>query len=293
MTMRVTRFLQVALGLCFAGVFCCGEINGGGGVGAGPGLGGDHGVGASRASSGTAVEPLLPSSLVLASGTYTAAARFEGTDAAAGGWTEKIGGVTATLGGVTNDPTYGVATPFTTPTAVTFNTGKSFVAPNNTLGDVAAGEDLVLEAIFKYNSNGAENAVAGKYSAGGWLIVGGTATNQLIYYGSNTLNGGAPSLTNGTWYHVMVFIDRDGNSRLYRNTAGTALASTATTTATSMSKATPLNIGAYTNGGSGKSANTIALFQVWNLASGSVGSDANCDAVALARYQAARAKGLP
>lgn len=236
-------------------------------------------------------DPLLPSTLVLASGTYVATARFEGGDAAAAGWPARRGGATATLGGVTADPTYGVATPFTTPTGVTFNTGKSFTAPNNTLGDVAAGEDLVLEAVYKYNSTGGENTVFGKYATGGWLIVGGTATNQLLYYGSNTLNGGAPSQVNGTWYHVMVFVDRNGNSRLYRN--GTNLATAVTTTATSMSQASPLNIGAYNNRASGKSGNTIALTQAWVLTSGSVGSDANCDAVAAARYSAAQAAGLP
>lgn len=231
-------------------------------------------------------EPLLPSSLALASGTYSATARFEGTDAAAGGWPAKVGSTTLSLTGAGADPTYSVATPFSLPTAVDFNTGKSFAAPNNTFSAVAAGQDLVLEAVFKYVSNGAEQAVVGKYV--GWLLVAGTASDQLIYYGAGTLTQ-TPGVTNNTWYHVLIFVDRNGNQRLYRN--GTALINGAVS-GVAMDSAVPFTIGSYAGGASGRSNHLIALVQTWVLASGSVGDAANCDAVATTRYAAAQARGF-
>lgn len=235
-----------------------------------------------------AVEPLLSSTLVLGSGSYAATARFEGTDASAAGWADRVSGTVLALGGIGTDPTYGVATPFALPTAVDFNTGKSFIAPNNTLLNVTdANADIVLEMVFQFVTNGAENAVAGKYAAGntGPLVVSSTAPGTNVY-GIATFS--LAGLVSGTWYHVILFADRNGNTRLYRNT----LSASAATSAASMNTATPFCIGSYNNGATSKSNSLVALYQQWNIAAGSVGNAADCDAVAAARYATAQANGF-
>lgn len=284
MTMRVTRFLQVALGLCFAGVFCCGEINGGGG------FGGESGGVNGAPIGGAASEPLLSSTLVLGSGSYAATSRFEGTDASAAGWADKVSGTSLVLGGTTTDPTYGVATPFTVPLAVDFAAGKSFCAPDNTLTNITdANADIVLEYVYKNVAVGVEYAVAGKYASGatGPLVVTSSA-NGTNFYGPAAFSfAGA---INATWYHLMIFVDRNGTTKMYRNAidAGTSPA----TAGTSMNTATPFCIGSYNNYASGKSQHQIALVQQWTLAAGSVGSAAESQAVASARYAAAQARGF-
>lgn len=286
--MRGTRFIKTVLGLCFAGVFCCGEINGEGGVGVGAGLGGDQAVGSAPASS--QVDALLPRTLVLASGTYSATARFVGDDASASGWTDRISGTTLTLGGTGTDPSYQQSTTWTTPKGVLFNTGKSFIAPNNTFLNVAAAEDFVVEVVIRHTTVAAEKCWLGK-SVGGSLgpLLLTDSGNVGRAYGPTTpaLNVGA--FATATNYHIMWFADANGNVRAYKNGVANGAA---VRNGTVMNESTPFTLGSYNNGGSGKFNGVVSLVNWWTLPSGSVGSDANCDAVAAARYAAAQAAGF-
>lgn len=244
----------------------------------GVGLTGHRGFGANRLG-----YALLPPTLSLTSGSYLADGRFEGTDASAAGWPAKIGGVTLALGSTGTDPTYNQSTPFGAPQAVLFNNGKSFIAPNNSFLNITDDSgDVAFECLFRYVAKGAENAIAGKFAAGaqGMLFVNSAGNGANLYRLCN-LTVGAGSFVAGSTYYIIVFGDRNGNTRIYRQ--GT-VSVTGVTAAVTLNVATPFCIGSYNSGGSSKSVDAISFYQQWNMPAGAIGSVAEQDAVAAARF---------
>jgi hypothetical protein len=157
--------------------------------------------------------------------------RYNGGDAASGGWDEWGYGDTLSLTGSGSDPTYNDGSPCmgTNDDSVKFNAAKYFRATDNTIGDIGTEDfaiELVfktntfgssaIELVFKTNTFGSSEALINKriLDAGYLNSIGSTGALITVVEDSTTTNVSILSaiLEEEKWYYSLVFGNRDENS---------------------------------------------------------------------------------
>jgi len=150
--------------------------------------------------------------------------RYSGIDANLTNWTPWNYGETLTLQAGTA-PTLDQDTTWTgrgtKNQSVLFNGGGYYKDSGTSLGNLGT-DDFVIELIYKSNS-GTTAGIASKYSAAGWYIQDRNSGFKFYFDDNgNSLQLQSGAIANSTWYHVMIFVNRDENSnngaRIYFNT---------------------------------------------------------------------------
>lgn len=226
----------------------------------------------------------LDQALSINSTSQTNALRVEAKDAGASTWAPVTGATSLAIGGSGTAPTLGGNTPLTATVdkAVTFAAAKYYSTGSTSAYDIAtATSDVVFECVFRHKVTGAEQALFGKYDTGtglGYLLVS-NASDQLQAYGA-IAHVASATLVDNTWYHYIVFADRNGSNRAYLN--GALIANTANLN-NAQSNTQELKLGAYGSTAAGKSSQAIAYFAQWVMAGGTLNTTAEQDALAVER----------
>jgi hypothetical protein len=144
--------------------------------------------------------------------------RYKGGDASASGWTKWTYGNDLSFVSNGTDPTYDVGTPGfeTEDLAVKFNVGDYFKGATTGYTNLGTN-DIVIELIFQTGDLSTARQYLDKRNgtSEGWQI--GTTSSGILYAtiedsstNSATINSAA--LTDYTWYHALLFIDKSENS---------------------------------------------------------------------------------
>lgn len=130
-------------------------------------------------------------------------------------------------------------------------TNTRFQAASSGTYDITT-EDLVLEFIFKLKSNGSNQAFIGKESSGnpGYLLFfnNGDSEMAMLIDASSSVIQQSGTLTEGLWYHSMVFMDRSGSGQWYINGVASGSPTVISAQAASITTAELATIGARTDG---------------------------------------------
>lgn len=227
----------------------------------------------------------LSSQIVINSTTQTASFRVEAKDAGASTWTPVIGATSLTLSGTGSAPSLAQLTPFTASAdkGVQFNTAKYYGTGSTSAYDIAnATDDIILEVVFQHVVTGAEQCLFSKYDTAtgkGFLTVV-TASDTIQSYGA-IAHAAFGTLINKSWYHLIVFADRNGNNRVYLNGA---LGNSTANLNNAQTNTQELKVGAYGAAISGKSSSIVSLCQLWTCAAGTINTTAEQDTIAASRF---------
>jgi hypothetical protein len=149
-----------------------------------------------------------------------------------------------------------------------------YTADNTSFGDIAT-EDIVFEIVFKVDT-------AMKVITGKWSSAPGNAFWYLYFTGSSTLNlivndninpasnVNSATLDAGTWYHAVVFVNRDegstNGSQIYINGVASGSGTDFSGSAASLSNSLLMNLGSM-GGGTAPYDSNIAYIAMWKQAS--------------------------
>jgi hypothetical protein len=229
--------------------------------------------------------------------TVTPTFRFLGKDAAAGGWATSdwpASPVTLALQAGTaptyNNGAYGLCS---ASDSVQFNNGGWFAAPDNALADIAT-EDILFEVVVKWGGT-ATNYLIGKYAGSeGWLFYEATGTAAFFIQDSG---GGSQvktttALTDGAYYHIFAYINRDeastNGSRIYLSGVADGVGVDLSARSGTLTVAQPFAIGARSDGGGSQEATAGVVYAAMWLGADLIqaGADGPTEIAAVAKERA-------
>jgi hypothetical protein len=144
--------------------------------------------------------------------------RYNGGDAASGGWDEWGYGDTLSLTGSGSDPTYNDGSPCmgTNDDSVKINDAKYFAATDNTVGDIAS-EDFGIRIVLKTGAFGSTETVISKRLGTGAGYTGSILSTGVFRFtiedtSTNTVSADTSALDSYKWYQIDIFCNKDENS---------------------------------------------------------------------------------
>jgi len=153
---------------------------------------------------------------------------YKGQDTVAPNWPAEVGGADGLLteAGSGASPSYAQGVPLMgSDASVKYNAAKGHQAAGTSFADVTL-EDMIVEVVVKLPTVFVNDVriIDKRGSAGnGWLLNTATGTVRLYIVDEDGLSYAATgALTNGSWYHLICFVDRSGYARFCVNgVAGT------------------------------------------------------------------------
>jgi len=219
-------------------------------------------------NSSRGVDNLNPN-LTINGTTVTPTFRYKGGDADGTDWDAWTHGETLTLQAGTV-PSYNQGSPLlgSNDDSVKFNGGGYYQAAGTSFGNLGLN-DYVIEFVFKFSGIAQERVIYKRSTQSVFDVYVASTTSLGIYYKDSSANvvSTAPftGLTAGTWYHMLVFTNRDENSTngsvSYLNGTQAVIANLFTLSDT-LNNTSLLSIGANTAGGTPYSSN-IAYLALW------------------------------
>jgi len=188
--------------------------------------------------------------------------RYKGGDADSTDWNYWTYGEDLTAGGSGgsfNDgsPGLGVNDDSTAPEATRY-----WVASDNTFADITT-EDFVLELVFKWSTTNDVRIINKYVSPNGYLLQENVdRLNLLVKDGTDTVNMLSAALTDGCWYHGILFVDRSGSAQWYVNGAASGSAIDVSSVVESITVDSPISLCASSAGANGFDGN-LAYVAMW------------------------------
>lgn len=240
-----------------------------------------------------ALKDILEDTITINSVTVNSSGRYRGQDATTSSWIPTTGD-TLPIASTGSDPTFATETTLQPParTLVTFPDGKVYRASSSTTLDLTT-EDLCIELVYTHVSESSKRLAAKRPSAGGvgWELVTLTGADRLRFSysdGTTSVNANTGTLTAGTTYHVMVFIDRSqtgtNGAQIYVN--GALSNSTSNSVVNSLTNSAKFAIGSDSDLAA-KCTQSLAFLQIFKSSSWFAGGAQNGTdwlAISSARY---------
>jgi hypothetical protein len=163
----------------------------------------------------------LPQDITINGTTVSPTFRYEGKDATLSSWTSVVG-ETLTAAGSGGTVGLYVPTPDETARAVNSEGTRYWTDVGATaIADLGASSDMVLECVASFTTVANGYLVSTRESSLGWFLRRGSTADRLLFYingtsGARSVNGNA-NLTEGAYYHILVFHDADGSTQMYVN----------------------------------------------------------------------------
>jgi hypothetical protein len=221
--------------------------------------------------------------------------RYNGGDAASGGWDEWGYGDTLSLTGSGSDPTYNDGSPCmgTNDDSVKINDAKYFRASSSTVGDIAS-EDFAIELLLKVGEIGLTKIFLSKRATtagiNGLIRSVGTLRFVIQDSSSNVINPTSSTLDADTWYYCLLCCNRDENStngcQIYINGVSSG-AGTNPSTVGSLTNTNLFAIGARTDSANPSNANIAyaAIYKQSNWFQAGASGPAEWATIAAKRFQ--------
>ena len=217
----------------------------------------------SRTNGVDRLDPQLTINSITVSPTF----RYKGGDATASSFPAWTFGSALTLGGTGSVPSLNQGSPLLGTNDDSFTgivSGKAFEGTVNTYN--LGTSDFVLEIVFEHTTTG--YSLVGKVATGEayWEVFVAASGLRLTIQdagAAHTANITSAALTEGSWNHAMVFVDRSGSAQWYVNGAASGSA-TAVSTVNSISNTTNKFILGGRDGSAGQTyVKRIAYQALW------------------------------
>lgn len=209
----------------------------------------------------------VPSELYIHGVTKDPVLRYNAQDASVAAWPAWDYGVDLSLVGSGTDPVVNDGSPLTgsREDSVAFQEGKSYQEATAGSANLTT-EDMVIEALVKVVHTSGTTYLAGNSVNGvdaGWHFVqtAGGSLQLKLDDGATSANVGSSNLSDGAWYHVMIFVDKSGSAQVYINGSASG-AAVSFASVGNITNALKFTVGAAPNLAGGFGGN-IAYLSMW------------------------------